>query len=39
MTDFIVRERVFVFPTLTIFEQRPGDRLAGPSDIAGLPNL
>ena len=39
LLDLIVRERVFVSPTLAVFEKQAGDKGAAESDVAGFVNM
>jgi imidazolonepropionase-like amidohydrolase len=39
LVDLVVRERVFVSPTLAVFEKRVGEKGASESDAAGFANM
>jgi imidazolonepropionase-like amidohydrolase len=39
LIDLVVQERVFVSPTLAVFEKRTGDKGASDSDIVGFANM
>ena len=39
LLDLIVRQKVFVSPTLAVFEKRPGDKSATDADAAGFVNM
>jgi imidazolonepropionase-like amidohydrolase len=39
LVDLVVRERVFVSPTLAVFEKRTGDKGVSESDVAGFANM
>jgi imidazolonepropionase-like amidohydrolase len=39
LVDLVVRERVFVSPTLAVFEKRAGEKGASESDAAGFANM
>jgi imidazolonepropionase-like amidohydrolase len=39
LLDLLVRQSVFVSPTLAVFEKRPGDKGASDVDVAGFANM